>query len=265
MNKCKKTRKMFDDVFFNEISESDKNAFDRHLESCSKCRTEFQKNNLMLANILPGQSVEPSPDFWENYTANLHQRMLSEGVLTEGKSRTLAGWFTAFSVPRWALQAAAALSLVIIGIFIGRMFFPGTIPAPQNGQESNNFASLLQRTGDFIDRSRVILLAIENVDLETQSVQAINLPYQRKISKDLVKSATALKRELSQSRQRRLEELIDELEVILLQIANMDPGSEMETLRLVKGGQYVRGMLYKIRINDLRRSSYKTKKKKRRI
>jgi len=73
----------------------------------------------------------------------------------------------------------------------------------------------------------------------------------------LIRKAALLKQDLSKTRQRRLQELISELEIILLQIANMDPGSEMETLQIVKGEQYIKGMLYKIRINDLRRSTNK--------
>lgn len=279
MKDCKKIRLLLDDVFFKQISEEDKNFLDRHLKTCSNCREELEQNNSLLAGIIKtGKSSagEPPAEFWENYSANLHQRMLTEGVLTENDNPSIpakiARWFTTRSVPGWALQAAAAVLLVILGIFIGRLFFPGTSPAPQPASihdqtlahTSNN---LLQRTGNFIDRSRVILLAIENTDLEGNSIQAINLPYQKEVSRDLLKSAAALKQELDQSRRRRLQELIAELEVILLQIANMDAGSEMETLQLVKGDQHIRGMLYKIRINDLRRSIYRTKKtkKKRKI
>lgn len=269
MNDCKKSRLLFDDAFFGELTGEDKSFLDRHLENCPKCRSELKENTALLSVITKKKSNEPDPGFWDNYTANLHQRMQSEwgGTPTLQKLKLAAEKLTTLSVPTRALQGAAAVVLVIVGIVIGRLFFaPG--PGDRNNERltagmNARQQETLRRTGSFIDRSRVILLAIENFDPETQSARAINLPYQKKISRDLVKQAVSLKQDLSVSRQRRLKELISELEIILLQIANMDPGSEMETLQLVKGGQYIRGMLYKIRINDLRRSIYKTNEKQR--
>ncbi len=270
MNDCKKSRLLFDDAFFGELTGENKTFLNRHLETCPKCRAELDQNTTLLAAVTKKNKHEPHPDFWDNYTTNLHQRMQSEGHLKDSPPsplRKIFDWLATYSVPTWALQSAAAVVLVIVGIVIGRFFFA---PAPIDQKDALLTAALsprqqetLQRTSRFIDRSRVILLAIENFDPETQSARAINLPYQKKISRDLVKQASLLKQELSETRRRRLEELISELEIILLQIANMDPGSEMETLQLVKGGQYIRGMLYKIRLNDLRRSIYKINEKKR--
>jgi hypothetical protein len=279
MNNCNKFKLLFDDAFFGELSNEDKNLLDRHLENCTDCRIEFNQNTAMLSTLSEKKTDEPAPGFWENYSSNLQRRMESEGLLSKaGASKRsalrknlpgqLAEWLASRTVPTWTLQSAAAVLILIVGIFIGRQFFaPGTHPLPDNDSTQHNHIilspnnSLLQktlnRTGNFIDRSRVILLAIENFDPETQNIQAINVPYQKEISKDLIKKAALLKQDLSKTRQRRLQELISELEIILLQIANMDPGSEMETLQIVKGGHYLKGILYKIRINDLRRSTYK--------
>ncbi len=268
MNDCKKNRLLFDHAFFGELTNEEKDALDQHLENCPKCRTELKQNTALLSKITKKKAHEPHPGFWENYTANLHQRMQSEGLLTKEKKllQRISRWFTTHSVPDWALQGAAAVILVAVGIFIGRQFFaPSPLPTTETSGLTPHHAQqiMMQRADRFIDRSRVILLAIENFDPETQNPRAINLPYQKEISRDLVKQAVALKQDLSETRSRRLKELISELEIILLQIANIDPGSEMETLQLVKGGRYIRGMLYKIRINDLRRSTYKTNEKKR--
>jgi Na+-transporting NADH:ubiquinone oxidoreductase subunit NqrC len=164
-----------------------------------------------------------------------------------------------------------AVILVIIGIFIGRFLFnssPIRVEDFASTKSPNSFSQAistqtmitLQQMDRFLDRSRVILMAIENFDPETESTHAINLPYQKEISRQLVNQAVALKIDLSKTRQRRLKELLGELEVILMQIANIDSGSEMETLQLVKGGRYIRGILYKIRLIDLQRSKYITSK-----
>ncbi len=283
MNDCKKSKMLFDEAFFGELTGRDKEFLDSHLENCPKCRTQLDQNSSLLSGITVNNEQEPHPDFWENYTANLHQRMMAEGHIQKNEpakqhskikelKEKLSNLLTVPSFPTWALQSAAAAVFVVIGIFIGSRFFaPGPLPVPTPAPTPNNGAILaagpatgqnaIQRTANFLDRSRVILLAIENFDPETESTQAINIPFQQEISRNLLKEAASLKQDLSGPRRRRLKELIAELEIILLQIANIDPGSEMETIQLVKGGQYIRGMLFKIRINDLRRSTYKTKKK----
>ncbi len=276
MNDCKKSKLLFDEAFFGELTGQDKTFLDRHLENCPKCRVKLDQNSSLLSAVTQKKAHEPQPGFWDNYTTNLHRRMVSEGHLTGNQlsKKQTSRRFSARFIPAWALQGAAAVIILIVGIFIGRQFFaPGapSAPAPGPGNQNNAYLTsdlalrqkTLQRTVRFLDRSRVILLAIENFDPATQSAGTVNLPYQKEISRDLLKQAISLKQDLSSIRQRRLKELIAELEVILLQIANIDSGSEMETLQLVKGGQYIRGILFKIRINDLRRSTYKTKEKKR--
>lgn len=274
MNKCKRSRLLFDGAFFGELSVREKSFLDSHLEQCPACRAELEQNNLLLQGIAGKRTGEPEPGFWDNYTANLHQRMRAEGHLETNKAtgRLKHGGPRFHFMPMWARQGAAALILVVVGIFIGRYAFtPRTVPARGTGEIAPNHAMLtagtskeqkiLLRTGKFFDRSRVILLAIDNFDPETESAGAINLAYQKKLSRDLLKQAYILKQDLSETKQRRLQELISELEVILLQIANIDEASELETLELIKDGAYIRGLLYKIRINDLRRSTYKMDRK----
>jgi hypothetical protein len=59
-----------------------------------------------------------------------------------------------------------------------------------------------------------------------------------------------LKGELSGRRQRRLQELISDLEVVLLQIANFESESDMSVIELVQDGIKSRGILFKIHLAD---------------
>jgi metal-responsive CopG/Arc/MetJ family transcriptional regulator len=277
MNECRKSRLLFDDAFFGELSNPNKLFLDRHLESCPRCRAELNQNSLLLSVATKKNDHEPPPGFWDNYTANLHQRMLSERVLKEKKRlEQPTHRFTLTSLPNWALKGAAAAILLMVGIFIGRQYFaPDTLPAPAPGptHQNNEYLTanlteqqnILLRTSRFLNRSRVILLAIENFDPETENARVINLPYQKKISRVLLKEAIELKQDLLETRQRHLKELISEVEIILLQIANIDSGSGIETLQLVGDGQYIRGMLFKIRIYDFRWSKFNTNSKKGRL
>jgi hypothetical protein len=105
-----------------------------------------------------------------------------------------------------------------------------------------------QRAFDYIQRSKLIVLAIANFDPENQDPYALNLPYQQQVSKELVQEASWLKEELTDRRQRRLQELVSDLEVILLQIANLEEESDMSAIELVQDGVKSRGILFKIHL-----------------
>ena len=172
--------------------------------------------------------------------------------------------------PRWVVQAAAALVLVVIGIFIGREIFPpekdpGTQLEPSpvlvSGYEPGT--KLYHRTHNFIERSKVILLTMINFDPETEDSYILNLPYQQRISRELLQQAGGLKSELSGLDQRQLTGLISDLEIILLQVANLDSDSDISAVELVKNGVKIRGVLFKIQLTDIRQSINKKKKSKR--
>ncbi len=281
MNDCKKSNLLFDEFFLNEISIEDKKFIDEHLKTCLKCSSELKENTAMLSGITINEYKEPRQEFWDNYLTNLNDRMQSEGLLQEDKLLNksdkikkiiykISNWFKSISASRWALQGSAVIVLLLIGVLIGRNYFAPVIPSTNEKSQfekniliANNPGpkqAILQRTSNFIDRSRVILLAIDNFDLEKEDSEVINLFNQQRVSRNLVKQAALIKEDLSNFKQHRLKALIGDLEIILLQIANIDSGSEMETIKLVKGNKYIHGMLYRIRINDLRRSVNKKEK-----
>ncbi len=63
--------------------------------------------------------------------------------------------------------------------------------------------------------------------------------------------AAALKKEIGSS-DRRLERLISDLEMILLQIANLKPDPDISDIEIIKAGVESRDILFKIKLNEAR-------------
>ena len=112
--------------------------------------------------------------------------------------------------------------------------------------------ALVQRSQYYIERSKRILLALVNFDPSIEDPYALDLPYQKQTSKDLVREANYLKNELAESDQERLENLIGSLEIILLQIANLESENDLDAIELVKDGIDRQGILMEINLSDLR-------------
>jgi len=88
----------------------------------------------------------------------------------------------------------------------------------------------------------------------------LNLPYQKQISTELVQEASYLKGELGEYDQERLQSLVADLEMILLQIANLESEYDLRAIDLVKEGVERGGILLKINITDIRQSVKKQKR-----
>jgi hypothetical protein len=112
--------------------------------------------------------------------------------------------------------------------------------------------TLIHRSQDYIERTKLILLALVNFDPSLEDPYALNLPYQKQVSKELVKEASFLKQELADSDQERLENLIASLEIILLQIANLESENDLDAITFVRDGIEKRGILMEINLTDLR-------------
>jgi len=275
MNRCKQCKDLFDEALCQELNKEQKLFLENHLQECPKCRSEFEEANAMLNFMNKRVRREPGPVFWDDYWEKLQDRMEKENLLhakSEKKQETFFQFFQSLNFsPRWVVQAAAALVLVVVGIFIGREIFPPSStkdpvkhmdrsPVLVSGYEPGT--KLYHRTHNFIERSKVILLAMTNFDPETEDSYVLNLPYQQRISRELVQQAGGLKSELGDLDQGQLTDLISDLEIILLQVANLDSDSDISAIELVKNGVKIRGVLFKIQLTDIRQSINKKKFKR---
>lgn len=265
MSDCKKCQSLFLEAFYEEINAEQKHFFKDHLLVCEKCKSKFEEMKSTLKFMDKRIRPEPGKAFWDSYEERLAQRMEKEEILQPERESWREKYARTFTfAPKWVYQTAAALVLIVVGVFIGRMIFlpstpeiqqvsrqPGIVSPQQPGTE------LIHRTRNYIERSKLILLALVNFDPASEDPYALDLPTQQQVSKELVQEASYLKRELAESDQERLENLIVDLERVLLQIANLESESDFEAIDLIKEGANNRGILMQINFMDLRRSFQK--------
>jgi hypothetical protein len=202
---------------------------------------------------------DPGQDFWDGYWSRLAGRMEEESEVEE----TPRSWRKKLRpiwspTPRWAFQAAAAVALLVVGVFIGRMVFsPGRTPV-DSARRAEPVPSVQPAASDpvirarnYIDRSKLLLLALVNYDPSSEDPYALDLPYQKQVSQQLVKQAGGLKTDLNNPGQRRLRELVTDLETILLQISNLESENDLEAVEFVKQSVENRGIFFKINLSEM--------------
>jgi hypothetical protein len=178
----------------------------------------------------------------------------------EGRRPSLAGRIgRVFArLPRWSFQAAGAAALLLIGIFVGsRLIGPPVPQGPANTAASSAAApsGAVVQAGEFIERSKVLLLGLVNFDPSVEDAYALDMGRRRTMSRDLAAEAPALRRALAAGGEKRLRALVADLEVIMMQIANIGTGQDIEGLELVKQGVDQRGIFLRIDLDRLGRDA----------
>jgi hypothetical protein len=257
MKSCKKCRDLLVPALYGELESKDEIFFKSHLSSCPACAAEFKGMTETLETMDLRLRPEPGQEFWEGYWDRLNRRMEKEEAAAESLPPSTGERLSRiFGLsPRWVFQAAAALVLVVLGVFIGRTIFPPHQTAVDVAQQTAPLepaeSDPTLRARDYFDRSMPVLLALVNYDSSSEDSYALDLPLQKRISQELVIQAGTLKSDLKEPGQRRLRELVIELETVLLQIANLEAENDLEAVAFVKQGVESGGLLLKINLSEM--------------
>lgn len=259
MRDCKKCQDLLVEALYGDLDPGQKTLFENHIGSCPSCAADFKALAETLKTMNERVRPEPGGEFWDGYWDRLAGRMEKKaeaGEVSRSWAKRLGrAWNLA---PRWAFQAVAALALIVAGIFIGRTILsPPRAPVEAARQEvqappdRSGQGDPVLRARNYVDRSKLVLLALVNYDPKSEDPYGLDLPFQKQVSQELVSQAGALKSDLKDPSQRRLRELVADLETILLQIANLESKNDLEAVEFVKQGVENRGVLLKINLSEM--------------
>jgi hypothetical protein len=274
MKRCRSWRNRIPEAIYGELDEKTREKMERHLAVCEGCAGLYEGMAAAVRKMEARPAPDREPEFWEGYWDRLESRMAldvdaSEGAAAEresgpaGRSRRSP---RPFPLPVWAFGTAGAVLLIAIGIFIGRTFLRPVAELPAVARSTSSEAVTGERlaagTGDaaplavrasrYLKRSRILLLAVVNASPQDVDPYRLNLPLQKKTSEELLREAVVLKAGLRSS-DRRLERLVSDLELILLQISNLSTDSDVSDIEVIKAGVEDRDIFFKINLSEVRR------------
>jgi hypothetical protein len=257
---CEKCRERMIEALYGELGEDDNASFDAHLGSCALCAAEFKAMTATLELLDKRERPDPGPAFWEGYWDRLSKRLdkeMSPAPSGRPARERLSAIFNIF--PKWAYQLAGGAALVVIGILVGRTVLSRPAPTVRQAQQPSvltapgvqQASAPVLRARNFIDRSKLIILALVNYDPRSQDAYGLDLPRQKQVSRELVNEASGLKSDLKDPAQKRLRELVSDLETILIQIANLESANDLSAVEFVKQGAESRGIMFKINLAEM--------------
>lgn len=257
MNECKKNRDLFEKVLNNGLDKPESEKFFTHLSSCSACAVEFKelKNTLNIFQSI--ERPEPAPFFLENFWDTLEPKLLNKKAGKTSLFQVISNWWAHLKYflkfkRTLTYQLSGGIILLIAGMIIGRYFIGGNDNTPDTTMVNNNSIpeenySLTDLTS-YIDRSKVLLLTIMNYDPSIDDIETVNLVRQQQISKELLAQADGLKDRLKDV---QLKNLVSDIEIILLQIANLEIKYDLTGIELIQEGVNNKGIILKINIQEM--------------
>ncbi|MFQ5568104.1 MAG: zf-HC2 domain-containing protein [Rhodothermales bacterium] len=268
MKHCPTYEPLMTEMFFGTLSEEDRERLDAHLASCSGCQAMVHEMEATLQVADAGTRPEPPEAFWDGYYERLVARMHEE-THRANRAQRLNEWLRDMGrlnvaalglTPRRIFQLSGAVALIAVGVLIGWLVFgsssspvPGVAHDPSVEEVPVRAASLEARTDRYLERSKVLLLGLVNMEPERDGV-VLNLSRKQEVARELIEESSTLKAALSDEDQRMLRLLIEDLEVILLQIANLETRYDLSAIELVQRGVDRRAILLKINITEMRRA-----------
>lgn len=252
---CTKYEPLLAGKLFGDLSFDEQSRLEAHLHSCAACREQLAEWQGVLAVMGKPARPEIPQQFWDGYWHRLIQRMEKEPVAVPSQWAKVRALFS--SRWSWGWQVATAAALLVMGIMIGQNWSTqeaaevriATQPAPAIIPAHDVNA----RTAQLLDRSKILLIGIVNDDFDR--AHPSDLTRQRKVSRALLHEARALQTSLSNSPDLRLQQLLQQLEPVLMQIANLEIEHDLASVELVREGIDREGLLLKINIEELVRAA----------
>ncbi len=246
MKACTEFTSQLTEVASGAADKGDRPLLLEHLHTCEACSEAFTSLQTMVAAT--SNKSDPGEAYWESYYAKLSSRM------DEKSSQVPFSFRLVTLTPRWALQVAAAVVLIVSGVLIGRITLTGDSSSPQfAGAESFAPTAVQERAYSYLDRSKTLLLGVVNFDTSQDDPSSLNLDRRRSMAGTLIREASLLQADLTAADERRLSDLIADLEIILLQIANIESTYDIPEIEMVQSGVDRKAIMFKIDIESMSR------------
>ena len=254
MKNCKYYKSQFVEALYDELDIKKQDELNRHVQFCEMCREELEQMKQTIRTMENDDLDDPGSTFWDGFYHKVETRISktdNDTVYSVDKFE-LRSFSSKYIYP--AMRVAAIL---IVGFLMGYIYFYSDFQqANQEFSESqitknSNVKMVAQQTTDYLEDAKVIILGIVNLDSDNVDPASLDFSRQQEYSRQLVKRAAVLKNDLAGTENKRVLELISELEMILMQIANYESKMDLEAVDLIKSGVDNQAILLKINLEKL--------------
>jgi len=217
----------------------DETRIESHLASCAACQDEYARLTRVLALVDTADSFNPAdapgPAFEREVWARLEPTLAAHRE----------SWFSRLfhGTPKWAL--AGGIATLVLAAFVAGRFTGDTPPAAVADADTDVAGRVLVvAVVDHLDRSQMVLMEVMNADVES----ALDLSGEQTLARELITANRLYRQTARQTGDGSMSEVLDELERVLLEIANTPADATMDDLDALRARISSRGLLFKVRV-----------------
>jgi hypothetical protein len=229
--KCKQSRGLIFSYLDGQLGALERTALERHLMACPGCSSRLEEARKVGAWLHEADAPVPAVDFEKSW------RRIAVALEPAPRARRTAyARFAPLRAPRWALLAAGFLAFFILGIGFARLNFSPARTATAAPAET-----------PFLYSAREYFAALQPVLSEFSNTRpggAATDPAQVRL---LLNNLQLLRQRAARERDASLLGLLDDIELVLLEIAHLDR-SDPENTRLVHGLLQEKGLSMKMKV-----------------
>lgn len=276
MTSHRSIQKNFFGYIKDELPQKDRRTIEVHLQSCKACSDELQSLQATLSQLtdkVKRPSNQRSEMYWQQFADKVERRLQDETV-GEATSSFVGRLLDALLENRkpFGVGFVSALSLIILAFAVwslwmkppeGDRFASGRpdIGGAQEIRANIQKTAMEVRADEYLEQAKVLLIGIVNADPQSLVSSRPLLQREREESQKLVRESEEISAGLTDPSQRRLKELVSDLGVILLQIANLESKHGAQGVEIVRSGVERNGILFKINLEEMQRTRPSSDKK----
>jgi hypothetical protein len=225
--------------YYGEIDRADEFRVDGHLAGCGECQAAKAQLHRVLTLVETAAPVEARPGFERDAWARLEPQLPSP--------RSAQRWTSSFFwFPQWALAGGIA-ALVFVAFMAGRI--TGGVPggaAPEADvvAEASPGRVLHAAVGDHLDRTQIMLSELVNNDVDQADVFA----GEQARASDLVAVNRLIRQSAAQSGDAGVADVLEDLERVLLEIANAPADVTSNELSDLKSRITAQDLVFRVRV-----------------
>ena len=238
--------------YYGETDRSDESRVASHLGSCGDCQTANAQLRRVLTLVETASPAQARPGFERDVWARLEPALGDDLTMNrEPQTANREGrWRTLFWFPQWALGGGVA-ALVLAAFVAGRV--SGGDPA--SARRTPPAASLVMAdaapdrvlhaaVGDHLDRTQMMLTELVNNDVD----QADLFAGEQERASDLVAINRLIRQSAVQSGDAGVADVLEDLERVLLEIANAPADVTSNELSELKSRITAQDLLFRVRV-----------------
>jgi hypothetical protein len=254
MNTHKKIQELLYEYLRNELGETERAKVEQHVASCARCKAEMENLQDTL-QMIPSSALDASKgrteEYWRNFSLSVERKindpkplkkrqLLSVGDMIEHMFFTPRPYITAFG---------GALAVLVCAILVWSLF---EHKEATNRELADNATEQLalpdstnQRVYQYVKQTKMVLVGISN--MKPISGATYDVSVEQAKSRKLIHEARYLE---NQPLDERTAKLIDDLQKILIELANMKAQGNAPNVDIIRGGVHEENLLFKIRMAE---------------